>query len=137
MNEIQNVEATSNSKETVKTQYFQESHFYSVVISYIGTNGTSNVLKQSVVDTLEETLADTFHSEFIEKYLVQASEKKETDKLFAILDQVENVNLCETILGEDELCPEYGDGVFSHGFSKIIQYINTGLRSSIEVAIQF
>lgn len=135
--QIQKVSAASNSKETVKTQYFEESHFYSVVISYIGTNGTSDVLKQSVEDTLEETLDSTTHTEFIEDYLVNADELKDESQLYNILDQVENYNICETILKDVEYCELFGDGVFTQGFSKIIQYVNTGLRAAIEVISSF
>lgn len=128
---VSEVSQGSVFKEELTTFFLFESQFYSEVMCLIGTNGTGIVLGRSIEEAILEQIQSTKHVDFIDGYLVYADEYKTSSFFFKILDQVENNNICETILKEDPLCSSYFNGVFTEGMSNIIQYMNSGFRSTI------
>lgn len=129
---IDQLEFAVTLKQAVLTQFLSENLLYSTILAYIGQGVEAEVLQEAVTLTLEEALKDQSHSTFVEDYLVEASEKKASNHLYDILDDMESSDLCQKYLSDVAYCEEYGDGVYKEGLATSIQFTNTELRSAIE-----
>lgn len=135
LKEINSVSKLSATLESLKTLKYSEVVKYSLIIAYVGTAGTARVLEGTLDDGLDEYLDDKSHTDFVETYLVQAAELAQPDNFYENLDFIENNDLCEILLSDQPYCPLYGEGVFTEGFSKVIEYTYLKLKTTIEVKI--
>lgn len=117
-------------REEVKTYFLYEAQFYSKVMSFIGTNGTSTVLSVPVLQAVQESFARTDHQDFIDEFLLFSEENAKDSFFYQILYKAESSNICELVFNEVPECPGYLEGVFTEGLSTVIQYINNGIRSA-------
>lgn len=131
--EISSVSSLSTALGDIRNQKFQDSFVYSVIVAYIGTFGDSLIMGQDIEEKMDDILSSENLTTFVETYLVQASDKMDSQSFFKHLDYAENTNLCETILSDDVYCPFYGDGVFQDGFSAVVEFVSTELKTSFQV----